>query len=122
MPNRKTAIKTIRASGGYLSYPTDTYLGRFWHTIRLDTPDWLSWLANGHTFAFENQGESFTVRCETRNGRGQFWSAFKKISGRLKKIYIGTSDKVTHARLLEIKALISDAGLYTGKNQKSADN
>lgn len=108
MPNRKTAITTIKASANYLSYPTDTYLGRFWHTVKMDTDEWYKWLRNGDTFAYQHQGGSFTVRCETRNGKGQFWSAFKKIDGKLKKVYIGTADKLTYARLMEIKQFLDN--------------
>ncbi len=76
--------------------------------IRLDTAAWVSWLdapttthfsyplydpARGYIVGF------MTVRKETRQRGGMYWSVFRRCGSRICKIYLGASTTVTQARL-----------------------
>lgn len=62
----------------------------------LDTPEWRSFVATGETF-YHNDNR-YTCRRERRRN-GFYWYAFKKIDGKLSKVYLGTDDKLTPAAL-----------------------
>lgn len=106
MPNRKTSRSTPKLVGGYLSYPDpdpiDPILPRTWSTVGIGSPEWTAWLEMGSTKVFSYEGE-FTVRREARQRGGTYWTAYKKIAGRLHNRYIGTADKVTAAALRRIR-------------------
>lgn len=123
MPNRKTARSTPKMVGGFLSYPTETALGTFYHTVKIDSPDWLSWLKSdaATVFSYELPGYSFTVRREKRQRGSLYWFAYKKVLGTLKSRYIGPAEKVTaealaatadHFRKLEVETRAEQVTQY----------
>ena len=76
--------------------------------IRLDTAAWVSWLDAPSTTSFsyplydEVHGYIvgyMTVRKETRQRGGMYWSVFRRYGNRLRKIYLGQSRTVTQSRL-----------------------
>ena len=76
--------------------------------IRLDTAAWVSWLDAPSTTSFsyplydEVHGYVvgfMTVRKETRQRGGMYWSVFRRCGSRLRKIYLGQSRMVTQIRL-----------------------
>lgn len=99
MGNRKTARSTPKIAGGFLTYWEETGLGRFYHTVGLDSADFYFWLKRGQTFSYEG---CYTVRREKR-ANGHFWYAFKRDEangGKLEKIYIGKDEAVTAEKLI----------------------
>jgi len=66
--------------------------------IRLDTPAWFTWLALGYTFYYQTRVGAFTARREPRRQR-YFWYAFRRVQGRLRKVYLGTSARLTRETL-----------------------
>lgn len=101
MGNRKTARSTPKIAGGFLTYWEETGLGRFYHTVSLDSADFYFWLKRGQTFSYEGR---YTVRREKR-ANGYFWYAFKRDeanAGRLEKHYIGKDEAVTAEKLMHI--------------------
>ena len=77
-------------------------------TVQLDTPAWFAWLAAETTTRFsyplfEPQVGYIvgwmTVRKEQRQRGGRYWVAYRRLSGQVRKIYIGSSGAVTAQRL-----------------------
>ena len=83
--------------------------------IRLDRPAWFSWLDAPTTTSFAYPLHDprcgyiigfMTVRKEARQRGGRYWSAYRRQGPRLRKIYLGASGAVTHARLEEVVATL----------------
>jgi LuxR family maltose regulon positive regulatory protein len=77
-------------------------------SVQLDTPAWFEWLtAEGTTrFSyplFDRQVGYIvgwmTVRKERRQRGGYYWVAYRRLSGQVRKVYIGSSGVVTAQRL-----------------------
>ena len=76
--------------------------------IELDTPAWFAWLEAATTISFSYPIFEpscgyivgfMTVRKERKQRGYQYWSAYRRWSGRLRKRYVGRSRQVTLARL-----------------------
>ena len=50
-----------------------------------------------------------TVRKERRERGGVYWTAYRRTCGRLRKVYLGRSETLTHARLEAIARLLHEA-------------
>src|SRR5579884_3068524 len=83
--------------------------------IRLDTPVWFAWLEAPTTTSFaypvhdtaHGYIDSFlTVRKERRQRGGAYWTAYRHVGGRLRKVYLGRSAAVTNERLRAIAATL----------------
>jgi len=79
--------------------------------IAVDTPAWWSWLEAATTcrFAYPVYDPAvgyiagfMTVRKERRQRGGWYWSVYRRRSGQLQRIYLGSSNRLTQARLEEI--------------------
>ena len=88
-------------------------------SIPLDTPAWAAWLDAPTTTSFSyplyNHTRGYiegvmTVRKERRARGGVYWSAFRRCHGTLRRVYLGRSPSVTHARLQAIAdALLAES-------------
>ena len=76
--------------------------------IRLDTAAWVNWLdaPTTRSFSYPLYDEAhgyivgfMTVRKETRQRGGMYWSVFRRCGSQLRKIYLGPSRTVTQRRL-----------------------
>lgn len=76
--------------------------------IRLDSPEWVEWLEQPSTLSFaypiydSQMGYIrgwMTVRKERRVRGSQYWVAYRRNGGRLRKIYLGQSGQVTQGQL-----------------------
>ncbi len=83
--------------------------------LRLDSPAWFTWLEEPTTTSFaypvydaaHGWIDSFlTVRKERRQRGGTYWTAYRHVGGRLRKVYLGRSQTVTDARLQAIAAAL----------------
>lgn len=81
--------------------------------IRLDTPAWFAWLAAPTTASFaypvDNPAHGYiagfmTVRKERRARGGSYWTAYWRVAGRLRKVYLGRTNALTDARLQAVAA------------------
>jgi hypothetical protein len=63
--------------------------------------DWFDWLCEHQTFRFQVKSLFVTFRREPQRN-SEFWYAYKKIDGRLRKLYVGRSEDLTYERLVEI--------------------
>ena len=82
-------------------------------SIRLDSAAWFAWLEmpSVGSFAYPIVDTSagwiagyMTVRKERRSRGSQYWVAYRRHSGRLRKVYLGRSSQVTSARLAAVAA------------------
>lgn len=82
-------------------------------SIRLDTPAWFAWLADPtntrFSYALHNRTQGYidgfmTVRKETRQRGGGYWSVYRRQGHKVRKIYVGPGAALTHHRLEQIAA------------------
>jgi chromosome segregation ATPase len=77
--------------------------------IKVDSPEWFAWLEEQKSFRFEC---SYTWHIQagitdiedatcTVIKQGKYWNAQKRVSGQLRRYYLGTSDKLTYDGLCE---------------------
>jgi LuxR family transcriptional regulator, maltose regulon positive regulatory protein len=76
--------------------------------VQLDTPAWFAWLAAETTTRFSYPLFDpqvgyivgwMTVRKEQRQRGGHYWVAYRRLSGQVRKVYLGSSGVVTAQRL-----------------------
>lgn len=67
--------------------------------IDLDTQRWAAWLDTVKGFYYQRGEHGFSVQKQAHRN-GSFWYAYKRISGKLHKKYVGKA--ITRARLEEI--------------------
>lgn len=81
--------------------------------LRVGSPDWFAWLADGTTtrfaYAIVNRRMGYvdgflTIRKERRVRGGTYWVAYRRIHGRLWKRYLGATSQLTCAYLETIAA------------------
>jgi LuxR family transcriptional regulator, maltose regulon positive regulatory protein len=81
---------------------------------RLDTSAWRTWLDDPATTSFSypvyNPAQGYiegfmTVRKERRTRGGAYWTAYWRVGGRVRKVYLGRSPAVTSARLRAVGAV-----------------
>jgi LuxR family maltose regulon positive regulatory protein len=70
-------------------------------SVAVDSSQWLPWLVAHTAFYFESTVGTFTARKELRSG-GWYWYAYRRQQGRLSKRYLGKSEELTGARLVEV--------------------
>ena len=77
-------------------------------TVQLDTPAWFAWLAAATTtrfsYALYDRRVGYivgfmTVRKERRQRGSDYWVAYRRVGGQLRKVYIGSGGAVTTQRL-----------------------
>lgn len=81
--------------------------------VRLDSPAWFAWLAapatNSFAYPVFNPAQGYiegflSVRKERRTRGDVYWTAYCHLGGRLRKAYLGRSERVTDARLAAVAA------------------
>jgi LuxR family transcriptional regulator, maltose regulon positive regulatory protein len=75
---------------------------------------WWRWLEQVPSFAFHSKdGEHFATRQERQARGGVYWTAYRKMNGRLKQKYLGTPQEVTLARLEEMATTLAEPEIAT---------
>jgi DNA repair exonuclease SbcCD ATPase subunit len=77
--------------------------------IKVDSPEWFAWLEEQKSFRFECsytwhiQAGIADIKSATCTviKQGKYWNAQKRVSGQLRRYYLGTSDKLTYDGLCE---------------------
>jgi hypothetical protein len=119
------STKTLTVSEGAVYAPN---LPR--GAIKLDTPEWFSWLEAPTTssFAYPLFDAScgyiigfMTVRKEQRQRGGEYWSVFRRAGGQVRKIYLGRSDTVTQSRLAAIAEALRTGQVVSGRRRAGSD-
>jgi hypothetical protein len=72
-------------------------------TIAVGSASWISWLTDPATrsFSFRSPRGAYTARKEWRTRGGEYWTAYRRHSGRLRKAYLGKAEDLTLDRLDE---------------------
>jgi LuxR family maltose regulon positive regulatory protein len=81
--------------------------------IAVDSAAWAMWLGDRatHSFSFQSPAGTFTARKERRSGADEeYWTAYRKRGGRLRKVYLGKAERLTLARLEDAAAVLSGHG------------
>jgi LuxR family maltose regulon positive regulatory protein len=80
--------------------------------IVVGSPSWIAWLTDPTTrsFAFRSPSGTYTARKEHRSRGGEYWTAYRRQSGRLRKAYLGKAEDLTLTRLDEAAAALSGHG------------
>ena len=77
--------------------------------IKVDSPEWFAWLEEQKSFRFECsytwhiQAGIADIKSATCTviKQGKYWNAQKRVSGQLRRYYLGMSDKLTYDGLCE---------------------
>ena len=64
--------------------------------IAVDSPSWAAWLADpaARSFSFRGVSVTYTARKELRSRGGEYWTAYRRQGGRLRKAYLGKAEDV----------------------------
>lgn len=74
--------------------------------IPVGNEEWREWLERARSFRYDGPTGSYTARREQRAGR-QFWYAYRRVDGKLRKTYMGRPPQLS-AELLEETARLLD--------------
>jgi hypothetical protein len=123
---RKTPTVWV-ASSGYVTQVVVEIPDKIERTIRLDTPVWWIWLEAPTTRSFaypiyDHQAgyirAFMTVRKERRERGSQYWVAYRRVGGRVRKIYLGRSTELTQRQLASIAERFLSMDAPAGEAQK----
>src|SRR5579859_1898802 len=69
--------------------------------MRVDTPEWFSWLLTIDRFYYEGDGEegTFSARRERRQRGGNYWFGYRRVNGKLHNVYMGRTTQLTQDKL-----------------------
>lgn len=99
---KKSSANTPTVKAGTL-YTNDDFNG-----IQLsNAKEWYAYLIDCKAFYFEGKTIGFSMRQEKMRN-GYFWYAYRRIAGKLKKVYVGMPEIITLAKLREIEARYLD--------------
>ena len=76
--------------------------------IAVGSHAWIAWLKDPSTrsFSFRGPPGTFTARKERRVHGDEYWTAYRKRGGRLRKAYLGKAEKLTLERLNEAASVL----------------
>jgi predicted ATPase/DNA-binding CsgD family transcriptional regulator len=83
--------------------------------FKVDTSDWHDWLETACTFTFRSSYGTFTARKERAGNKrgGQYWRAYRKRDGKLRRVYLGKSKELTLPRLKVAATMLAGQGNYS---------
>jgi hypothetical protein len=123
---RKTPTVWVASSGSITQADLDMPDGATC-TIRLESAGWWRWLAAATTqsFAYPIYDAQvgyirgfMTVRKEQRARGSDYWMAYRRVGGRLRKIYLGRSVELTQPQLASIAERFLSMEAPAGAAQK----
>jgi LuxR family maltose regulon positive regulatory protein len=74
--------------------------------IRVGSPAWYAWLGGNEGFFYEGSVGHLTARRELRRGTG-YWYGYRRLNGRLTKLYLGKPKELTWERLEQASAQLA---------------
>lgn len=90
--------------------------------VELESDTWFFWLKDPDvkSFHYESDVGKFTARKEQRStSTNEYWYAYRKIGGKLRKVYIGAMEELTSDRLEQVAKEISQPGWEFYSSRKS---
>lgn len=91
-------------------------------TIEVDSDFWFAWLKESdvRSFHYESETGKFTARKEERaTSTNEYWYAYRKVAGKLRKVYLGAMEELTGDRLEQVAREISQPGWEFYSSRKS---
>lgn len=83
--------------------------------IRVGSETWFDWLEQNRSFHYECDGGKFTA-CKESRASGNFWYANRRVAGKLRRCYIGSSKDLKLEKLIEAAKQLAGSDLsYWGK-------
>jgi hypothetical protein len=102
------------AGGNYFIYDA----GKGQQTFAPDSAEWFSWLAGHSSFHFTGKSGHFTARQEKKQRGDTYWYAYLKAHNRRHKRYLGSTEKLTLAKLEETACVLHEMALGAiGENE-----
>lgn len=100
----------------------DRELDRKIESFHLSGPDWFDWLENPATksFRYESPEGVFTAVKERRSSHF-VWYAHRRITGELKRIYLGKSENLTPKKLLETARKLNPKSQLVSRLSETSD-
>lgn len=90
--------------------------------VDIDSEAWFFWLKDPEvkSFHYESDAGKFTARKEQRStSTNEYWYAYRKIGGKLRKVYLGALEELTSDRLGQVATEISQPGWEFYSSRKS---
>ena len=80
--------------------------------MAVGSPSWIAWLTDPATrsFSFKSASATYTARKESRARGGEYWTAYRRHNGRLRKAYLGKAEDLTLDRLDGAAATLAARG------------
>jgi hypothetical protein len=77
--------------------------------VAVGSPSWRAWLTDSATrsFSFQSASATYTARKERRSRGGEYWTAYRRHKGRLRKVYLGKAGDLTLDRLEDAAAAVN---------------
>ncbi len=90
------------------------------YRLSVGVPAWYAWLRSAKTFAFRSELGIFTARKEQAGHKrgGWYWRAYRKRDGKLRSVYVGTSEEVTLDRLRTVASILAAQHTITAGEQE----
>src|SRR5713101_4337832 len=107
MPRRANRTTSIIMSGRI--YTEDAFTGTL-----VGSEAWFVWLSSATTFYYESRLGTFTAHRESRQRGDQYWTAYRRIAGRLRRVYLGKADQLTPQRLEEVALRLTTSSHQKG--------
>jgi hypothetical protein len=84
--------------------------------INVGSKPWFDWLEKNTSFHYESVDGKFTA-CKESRASGMFWYANRRVNGKLRRCYIGSTKDLTLEKLLAIARKLSGTDLlYQNSN------
>lgn len=91
-------------------------------SVVVDSATWFAWLKEPDVRSFHYEGDAgkFTARKEERaTSTNEYWYAYRKVQGKLRKVYLGAMEELTGDRLEQVAQEISQPGWEFYSTRKS---
>jgi hypothetical protein len=86
-------------------------------SINIGTKAWFDWLEKNTSFHYESIDGKFTA-CKESRASGMFWYANRRVNGKLRRCYIGSTKDLTLEKLLAIARKLS--GIHSSYQSKES--
>lgn len=82
--------------------------------IAVGSPAWFAWLEQAERFWYQGDGgQGFGARRERMQRGGWYWKAYRRVAGRLRRVYLGKASDLSHERLARAAAALAGDGLQS---------
>lgn len=91
-------------------------------SVVVDSATWFAWLKEPDVRSFHYEGDAgkFTARKEERaTSTNEYWYAYRKVQGKLRKVYLGAMEELTGDRLEQVAQEISQPSSEFYSSRKS---